>query len=373
MSDTRKHNTPPPESASKETLIAYGRDCAMDGLIRALKRHEGIHGQPDENKVIAFKPTAWISAIAAVLIISVAAVFIFNPFQGSVDPNQVLRVAQLEGSVTKTSAAGKSRDLAIGDSILPGDTITTAPNAHLVTSLSGGTQISIEADSIFSNKTNPESQTTRTFALDQGFAKVEVVQQAKGSSLRFELPKGEVEVVGTVFTLKADEAFSEVSVLEGVVDFTSKQEDPQYEKIRVFEGIVSRLYEGETELEYAGDANETPQITGFSVIDVETHAVLKDISPDNATFSPSEIIMPAGGIAILVKVDGPVQSVNIRNRTLRSSRVEAIPPFTLSADSLHIGGGYVPLEILDTEQVFRIIPSHEDTDGEPVFLRIGAQ
>jgi ferric-dicitrate binding protein FerR (iron transport regulator) len=156
-----------------------------------------------------------VLAAAGVLLAVALGVFWLN--REREQPAAVASLERINGTVHVTTAAGEVRPVSAGIQVEPGDTVRTEGAQSSVVLVSpGGTRFSLAGTtSLTFSESRRESITVHGGSL---FAAV--APQPPGQALVVLTPQARAEVLGTVFSLRATDDETEVSVTEGRIRLT---------------------------------------------------------------------------------------------------------------------------------------------------------
>ncbi|MBL4637125.1 MAG: FecR domain-containing protein [Kofleriaceae bacterium] len=111
-----------------------------------------------------------------------------------------------------------SQPLEVGGRLAAGDVVSTDARSRIILSMSDDSKITLAANSTMLF----DAEKTRTIALQAGELVAEVAHHENGPNAFYNLPNGQVEVLGTKFSLSADGEYSNVRVAHGVVSLQGK-------------------------------------------------------------------------------------------------------------------------------------------------------
>jgi len=166
---------------------------------------------PKTAQGIAWRPKAIGWALAACLLLSVGALFVYRAYW-QIPQGVQAQVQSIDGEAYRISGS-ENRQLRAGDGLQEGEHLRTAGGSHAVVRLADGSTIELNERSVFAIGARGHDMTV---TLDKGAVIVHAAKRTSGH-LYVRTPDCRVAVTGTLFSVDAGIKGSRVAVLQGAV------------------------------------------------------------------------------------------------------------------------------------------------------------
>lgn len=166
---------------------------------------------PKSTRAVAWRPQAFGWALAATLVLSVSALFIYKAYW-QVPPGVQAHVQSIDGAAYSISGTG-DRQLSPGDELKAGEHLRTTGGSHATVRLADGSTIEVNERTVLAVSARGHDMTV---SLDNGAAIVQAAKRTSGH-LYVKTPDCRVAVTGTLFSVDAGIKGSRVAVLQGSV------------------------------------------------------------------------------------------------------------------------------------------------------------
>jgi hypothetical protein len=168
-------------------------------------------GAPKATRAVAWRPQAFGWALAATLVLSVCALFVYKAYW-QVPPGVQAHVQSIDGAAYSISGTG-DRQLSPGDELKAGEHLRTAGGSHAAVRLADGSTIEVNERTVLAVSARGRDMTV---SLDHGAAIVQAAKRTSGH-LYVKTPDCRVAVTGTLFSVDSGIKGSRVAVLQGSV------------------------------------------------------------------------------------------------------------------------------------------------------------
>jgi hypothetical protein len=166
---------------------------------------------PKSTRAVAWRPRTFGWALAATLVLSVCALFIYKAYW-QVPPGVQAHVQSIDGAAYSISGTG-DRQLNPGDELKAGEHLRTTGGSHATVRLADGSTIEVNERTVLAVSARGRDM---TLSLDNGAAIVQAAKRTSGH-LYVKTPDCRVAVTGTLFSVDAGIKGSRVAVLQGSV------------------------------------------------------------------------------------------------------------------------------------------------------------
>jgi hypothetical protein len=166
---------------------------------------------PKTARTVAWRPKALGWALAASLLLSVGALFVYRAYW-QIPQGVQAQVQSIDGEAYRISGS-ENRQLRPGDGLEEGEHLRTAGGSHAVVGLTDGSTIEVNERSVFAVGARGHDMTV---ALDKGAVIIHAAKRTSGH-LYVKTPDCRVAVTGTLFSVDAGIKGSRVAVLQGSV------------------------------------------------------------------------------------------------------------------------------------------------------------
>jgi hypothetical protein len=167
--------------------------------------------RPKTTRVVAWRPRAIGWALAACLVLSASALFVYEAYW-QIPQGVQAEVQSIDGAAYRISDSG-DRQLSPGDGLKAGEHLRTSGGSHAVVRLRDGSTVEVNERSVLAVGARGHDMTV---SLDNGDVIVQAAKRTSGH-LYVKTPDCRVAVTGTLFSVDSGIKGSRVAVLQGTV------------------------------------------------------------------------------------------------------------------------------------------------------------
>ena len=206
-------------TVSTKRSITTQRKSKSNREIKSRKNYTG------KTKKRGFSWSSMIAPMSIAASIVFVFYFILNPKskpQPKSAPNLFAKITEMDGE-SRVATGNTSSAASVGQYVKPGNKLITSDSGHLILRYPDGTMVNIEPESrVIIEKGKSGNQIVLT--LKKGSIGADVKKQPPSTPMLVYSDKAVITVLGTQFRLVADKEKSSLTVTEGRVSFTRRQD-----------------------------------------------------------------------------------------------------------------------------------------------------